>query len=229
MVLLRQLDSGQILPIWIGMAEARAISLELHGIELQRPMTRDLIASLLRNLDAELEEEEVHDLREGTYFGLLKLRVEGLAEPEWIDTRPSDGLALALRTDARIRVARKLLDDQPDYRFLALDTPEQVVRAAGLTVVALNDEWREEFSLPDRTGIVVIATGGEARRRGMLRGDLIVGINDRVPRQPLDLLEAIAATPSGETLQITYWRDGEEVSVELDLETPDRPQVDRVA
>jgi bifunctional DNase/RNase len=229
-VLLRELDSGQVLPIWIGIAEARAISLELHGIELPRPMTHDLMAVLLRNLGAKLEEVVVHDLREGTYFGLLKLRVAGQDEARWIDTRPSDGLALALRTDARIRVAKKLLEERPEFQFRAPDTPEQVVRAAGLTVVALDGVWQREFSLPDdRRGIVVIATSGEARRRGIERGDLIVEINGEVPDQPLDLLDAIADTPVGEKLRVTTWRDGEETSVELDLTTPELPSVENVA
>ncbi len=229
-VLLRELDSRQVLPIWIGIAEARAISLELHGIELPRPMTHDLMADLLGHLDADLEEVVVHDLREGTYFGLLKLRIAGQTEARWIDTRPSDGLALALRTDAKIRVARKLIEDQPEFRFQPPETREQVVRAAGLTVVALDDVWRNEFSLPDdRAGIVVIATSGEAKRRGIQRGDLIVAINGAVPRQPLDLLDAIADTSANEKLRLTYWRDGEEISVELDLSTPELPRVENVA
>jgi len=229
-VLLRELDGGQVLPIWIGIAEARAISLELHGIELERPMTHDLMANLLHQLGAELEEVVVHDLREGTYFGLLKLRVAGEAEARWIDTRPSDGLALALRTDAKIRVARKLIENQPEFQFQPPETPEQVVRAAGLTVVAVDDVWRQEFSLPaGRAGIVVIATSGEARRRGIERGDLIVAINGDVPEEPLDLLDAIAATPADDQLRITYWRGGEETTVELDLTAPELPSVENVA
>ncbi len=221
-VLLRALDSGQVLPIWIGVAEARAISLELHGIELQRPMTHDLMASLLGHLDAELEEVVVHDLREGTYYGLLKVRRAGRDEPQWIDTRPSDGLALALRTDARIRIARKLVDDLPEYRFLPPDAPEQVVRALGLTVVAADDAWREELELPDRAGLVVIAAAGEAVRRGMRRGDLIVEVGGRTAQAPVDLLEAIAEVPPGGALRVVYWRDGEEHAVELDLAVRER-------
>ncbi len=228
-VLLRELGSGQVLPIWIGIAEARAISLELHGIELRRPMTHDLMASLLGHLDAELEEVVVHDLREGTYYGLLKVWQAGQDEPRWIDTRPSDGLALALRTDAKIRIARKLIEELPDYRFQPPDTREQVVRALGLTVVAADDEWREELSLPDRPGVVVIAAAGEAGRRGMRRGDLIVEIDGRPTREPVDLLTAIADAPAGEKLSVTYWRNGEESTVELDLAIPERPKAERVA
>jgi bifunctional DNase/RNase len=229
-VLLREVDSGQVLPIWIGIAEARAISLELHGVELTRPMTHDLMVDLLHNLDAELEEVVVHDLREGTYYGLLKLRLAGRAEPRWIDTRPSDGLALALRTNARIRVSKKLIDDLPDYRFQAPDTPEQVVRALGLTVVAADEVWRRELELPDRPGIVVLAAAGEAQRRGLRRGDLIVDIDGRTPHQPLDLLQAMTDAPAGGTLRVTYWREGSEYSAELSLAGPGRrSEADKVA
>lgn len=227
-VLLRELDSGQVLPIWIGIAEARAISFELHGVELPRPMTHDLMSHLLAALDAELEEVIVADLKEGTYYGLLKLRVAGDNQPRWVDTRPSDGLALALRTDARIRVARKLLENSPDYQFMAPESPEQVVRALGLTVVAWSPEIAQELSLPDRPGLVVIDVSGEAERRGLRRGDLIVEVEGRVPAEPLDLLEAIESH-DGSRLSLTYWREGEETTVELELRRKRRPSVENIA
>ena len=227
-VLLRELESGQVLPIWIGMAEARAISFELHGVELPRPMTHDLMTHLLSTLDAKLEEVIVADLREGTYYGLLKLSVASDPRPRWVDTRPSDGLALALRTDATIKVARKLLEDLPDYQFMAPESPEQVVRALGLTVVAPSPELTREFSLPDRPGLVVIATSGEAKRRGLQRGDFIVSLDDQTPREPLDLLDAVENS-SQASLSVTYWRAGEEATVELNLGALSRPTSKNVA
>ncbi len=227
-VLLRELGSGQVLPIWIGMAEARAISFELHGVELSRPMTHDLMTNVLATLGARLEEVVVSDLRDGTYYGLLKLRIDGEAEPRWVDTRPSDGLALALRTDAIIRIASKLIEDLPEVDFMAPESPDQVVRALGLTVVAPSAELRAELSLPDRQGLAVIATSGEARKAGLARGDLIVAIGGAVPREPLDLLRAIEDA-DGATLSVTYWRDGGETTVELSLAVPERPQSDNVA
>ncbi len=227
-VLLRELDSGQVLPIWIGMAEARAISFELHGIELSRPMTHDLMANVLATLGARLEEVVVSDLREGTYYGLLKLRVDGESEPRWVDTRPSDGLALALRTDATIRIAKKLIKDLPNIDFMAPESPDQVVRALGLTVVIPNDELKSELSLPDRRGLAVIATSGVAKKAGLARGDLIVTIDGATPSEPLDLLRAIE-NATGNKLSITYWRDGVETTVELPLDVPERPQSENVA
>ncbi len=220
-VLLRELESGQVLPIWIGLAEARAISFELHSVELPRPMTHDLMTHLISTLGGELEEVIVADLKDGTYYGLLKLSVAGDSQPRWVDTRPSDGLALALRTNATIRVARKLLEDLPAYQFMAPERPEQVVRALGLTVVAKSPEVVEELSLPDRPGLVVIASSGEAEASGIRRGDLIVSIDGNTPEEPLDLLEAVEKS-SGSVLSLTYWRDGEETQVELSLGLPQR-------
>ncbi len=227
-VLLRELGSGQVLPIWIGVAEARAISFELHGIELSRPMTLDLMTNVLATLGAHLEEVVVSDLRDGTYYGLLKLRIDGEAEPRWIDTRPSDGLALALRSDATIRINRKLIENLPDVQFMAPESSDQVVRALGLTVVAPSADLRSELSLPDRHGLVVIATSGVAKRAGLVRGDLIVALDGTPPREPLDLLGAVEDA-TGSTLSVTYLRDGEEATVELSLDVPKRPQSDNVA
>ena len=223
-VLLRELDSGQVLPIWIGLAEARAIAQALHGIEPPRPQTHDLTASLLGHLGATLEEVVVTRLFEGTYYGLLKVRDES-GEARWVDTRPSDGLALALRTGARIRVAAKILEEQTDFQFQAPESSQQVVRVLGLTVRAPTPELREQFGLPERDGLVVVAVAGEAERRGLERGDLIVDVDGKVPEEPLDLLEAIRGSAEG-ILGLTYWRDGKEKSVELEIRYED-PELER--
>ena len=105
-VVLRDPASGSVLPIWVGPMEAQAIALVLHGVVPPRPMTHDLMAKLISELHAELEEVIVTDLRNSTYFGVLRLRVAGEKKPRDVDTRPSDAIALALRAGAPIRVAR---------------------------------------------------------------------------------------------------------------------------
>lgn len=214
-VLLRALDSGRVLPIWIGLAEARAIVQALYGVEPQRPQTHDLMASLLRHLGATLEEVVVTDLAEGTYYGLLKLRTAN-GETRWIDTRPSDGLALALRAGAEIRVSAQILEDEADFQFQAPEASEQVVRVLGLTVRSVTSDLVAEFGLPEREGLVVVAVSGEAERRGLRRGDLIVDVDGETPREPLDLLDAIRDAAEG-ILSLTYWRDGKEKTVELEI------------
>jgi uncharacterized protein len=110
-VLLRDPESERVMPIWIGTAEAEAIARSLHGVEMPRPMTHDLLASMLQSLGARVEEVVIREQRQGTYYGVIRLRNGTRRDPIEIDSRPSDGLALALRTGASIRVARSLLVD----------------------------------------------------------------------------------------------------------------------
>lgn len=215
-VLLRELETGQLVPIWVGTAEARAIATALHEIDYPRPMTHDLMASLLDRLDATLEELLIHDLVNGTYYGLLRLtpRDDG-GDPVLVDTRPSDGVALALRAGARIRVSQEILDTTPEVDFLAPDEPSQVARGLGLTVVAPNPALREEFGLPEGGGLVVIRAAGEAAEAGLRRGDLVLEVAGRSLDAPVDLLDALGEAPHGEPVTVRYWRDGDEDTVEV--------------
>ena len=214
-VLLRDLSTGRVVPIWVGLAEAQAIARGLAGMKMPRPMTHDLMADLIAKLDAKVEEVRIYDLSEGTYYGSLLLRVEGRAEPLLVDTRPSDGLALALRTGATIRIARSVIAQTPDFQFLAPEADEQVVQTLGLTVVAPSAELRQELGLPERKGVAVLSVMGEAEEKGLRRGDLIVEVNGTVPETPVALLDAVRKAPAGQAIRITYLRAGEETTVEL--------------
>jgi len=102
-VILREPESGNVVPIWIGLLEANAIALALEGTELPRPMTHDLMKSILHATGTRLLSIEIADIREGTYFAFLHL--EGNGETVRVDARPSDAIALALRCEARILVS----------------------------------------------------------------------------------------------------------------------------
>src|SRR5512140_3250260 len=102
-VILREPESGNVIPIWIGLLEANAIALALEGTELPRPMTHDLMKTILQARGMRLLSIEIADLRENTYFALLHL--EGNGESVQVDARPSDAIALALRCGARILVS----------------------------------------------------------------------------------------------------------------------------
>jgi uncharacterized protein len=110
-VLLREPATEGLVPIWIGTAEAEAIARSLHGVEMPRPMTHDLLASTIERLGARVVEVVVVEQRAGTYYGIIRLVNGARGERVEIDSRPSDALALALRTGAPIRVARVLLRD----------------------------------------------------------------------------------------------------------------------
>lgn len=219
-VLLRDPESGKVLPIWVGAAEAQAIALALHGVIVPRPMTHDLMATLLLELRAEVEEVVVHDLRDNTYLGRIRLRAAGDDKIRDVDSRPSDALALALRTGAPIRVARKVFATAPPFNFTAPDGPSQIVQALGITVVTATPALREEFKLGDRAGVVVTSVFGRAREKGLRRGDLIVEVNGKPVQEAIALFEAIRAAPAGDPIRITYWREGEKHEIELPADLP---------
>jgi uncharacterized protein len=223
MVLLRDQASGQVVPIWVGLAEGQAIAAALHEIPFPRPMTHDLMTNLLRELGAELEEVVVHDLVEGTYLGILKIRPPGGGERLLVDTRPSDGLALALRCGAEIRVHRKILEQSPDFDFLPPEPGEQVVRSLGLTVVSLSPQERVEEGLPEGPGVFVSRAVGEAAKAGMRRGDFILEVNGVAPETPMDFLDGAGRSEPGEPVHLRYWRDGAEHEVDVVPELRERP------
>lgn len=109
-VLLREHDEPhRVIPIFIGAAEAAAIALAVSGEDAPRPLTHDLLAVVFDALGGTLESVEVTELREGTFHALL--RVDGVEGPMALDSRPSDGIALALRLDAPILVAEAVLEE----------------------------------------------------------------------------------------------------------------------
>jgi bifunctional DNase/RNase len=99
-VLLKTRDGNKFLPIWIGHPEAAAILMKLQGANTPRPMTHDLMDDMLEKLQAECTRVSVTELRENTFYASIQLRIDG-REVE-IDSRPSDALALAVRTQAPI-------------------------------------------------------------------------------------------------------------------------------
>jgi len=102
-------SEGQKLPLWVGMQEASAIAAELESIPLDRPMTHDLLKTILGLVAVTVDHVEVHDLRGGTFFATLFLQKSDGSKVA-VDARPSDAIALALRTRAPIFVAKKVVD-----------------------------------------------------------------------------------------------------------------------
>ena len=137
-VILRDIGSQLFLPIWIGVFEANAIALRIEGVEPPRPMTHDLLRLVLEQLGATVEKIVISDLRESTFFALIYLRRGG--ELISVDARPSDAIALALRTEAPIFVLRSVLEKAQAADLTAESSDEDKLK-----------KWLEEIS-PDELG-----------------------------------------------------------------------------
>ena len=137
-VILRDVQSQLFLPIWIGVFEANAIALRIEGVEPPRPMTHDLLRSVLEQLGAEVEKIVISDLKESTFFAVIHVR-QG-EDSVSIDARPSDAIALALRANAPIFVLRSVLD-----KAQAVDLASEISDEEKLK------KWLEEIS-PEELG-----------------------------------------------------------------------------
>jgi bifunctional DNase/RNase len=136
-LLLKEMYGNRRLPIIIGSFEAQAIAMELEGINPPRPLTHDLLKTFVDNLSAVITEVLIDELRDNTFFAKIVLEVSSLENP--IDARPSDAIALAVRTEAPIFVSESVMESagfvpssetQSDYQFddskdLDLEMPDE--------------------------------------------------------------------------------------------------------
>lgn len=106
-VILKDLDGKRYLPILIGPFEATAIALALEGTQVPRPLSHDLMRTMLESMHATLEQIVIYDIKDSTFFAKLIVRQNG--DTQEIDARPSDGIALALRMQAPIYVSDKIV------------------------------------------------------------------------------------------------------------------------
>ena len=109
MIVLKDIAGEGVLPIWVGIFEANAIALEIEKSTTPRPMTHDLLRNVLRGFDARVTRVVVSELRDDTFFAVIWLERNG--EAISIDARPSDALALAMRSDCPIYVSRVVMDN----------------------------------------------------------------------------------------------------------------------
>jgi bifunctional DNase/RNase len=114
-VILRDKDGQRVLPIWVGIFEANAIALQIENVTTPRPMTHDLLRNVIADLNADVQRIVVSDLQENTFFALIYLTRNG--ETLAIDARPSDAIALALRTRAPIFVEEAVIDQAKTVDF----------------------------------------------------------------------------------------------------------------
>jgi bifunctional DNase/RNase len=141
-IILKDVNSETMLPIWVGAYEANAIALEIEKIAPQRPMTHDLLRNLIVEMGASVERVVITELRDNTFFAVIEMRTtEGTAM--MLDSRPSDAIALALRADCPIFV------------------DSEVIRASRNTVESEAEDQSDSASLEDEEWPDVIGEAGD--------------------------------------------------------------------
>ena len=138
-VVLKDDDEKLFLPIWVGIFEANAIALQLENITTPRPMTHDLLREMIQRLDARVTRIVINDLKDATFYAQIRLMIHRGTGDQMleIDARPSDAIALALRTEAPIFVAQSVLDQA------------QTITPEGETTEEKTKEWFENLSPED--------------------------------------------------------------------------------
>jgi len=126
-VLLKDVESEAMLPIWVGPFEANSIATEIEKVAPQRPMTHDLLRAVITQMGGRVRRVIVTELRDNTFFALIEIEIAG--ELVLIDARPSDAIALALRVDCQIFVRDEVfiassLADEPADQPVSLDDEE---------------------------------------------------------------------------------------------------------
>ena len=114
-VILKDKEGDRVLPIWVGLFEANAIALQIENVATPRPMTHDLLRHIITDLDGRVDRIVVSDLKENTFYAVVHLTVRG--ERVAVDARPSDAIALALRTRAPILVEETVIENAKTVDF----------------------------------------------------------------------------------------------------------------
>lgn len=125
-VLLLEEDELKALPIWVGPFEAHAIALALEGISLDRPLTHDLLLNICSRMDLKISMVIINDVREGTYYAEIHMWQN--SKELVIDSRPSDAIALALRTQTPIYITEKVAEGSLDINDLLSEEQSQELK-----------------------------------------------------------------------------------------------------
>jgi uncharacterized protein len=177
-VLLEERRGERVMPIWVGIFEARAIAMELEKVVPPRPMTHDLLKNILDGVKAQVASIVITDLKENTFYAQIALSAGGTSLH--IDARPSDAIALALRVNAPLYVAKTVFDNAPALELHGdAPTPVTVLKRHGLTLQNLTAPLAAHFHLSTPEGVLVsdVEAGSGAERDGLRRGDVIVAAN----------------------------------------------------
>lgn len=205
-VLLADPTGRRSMPIWIGEAEAMALEAAMEGQVSKRPMTHDLLASVITRLEADLEEVRVTELREDIYYALILLKgPKGVVQ---VDARPSDALVLAVKAKRPVSVERSIFDAR------SLSMARSLIELYGLEVQEMDEELRRALGHEGR-GVLVANVLPEtpAQEAGIRPGDVLERIQGKSVGTPAELEEALEKSQGKTGLEL--FRQGKRLKLVL--------------
>jgi bifunctional DNase/RNase len=201
-VLLADGEGKRVLPIWVGLPEGGAIERELKKAPSERPMTHDLLFSILGRVRTEVREVRIFKIEKQTYHASLLL--SSPQGPVQVDARPSDAIVLALKARAPIRVSSRVVEEQA----IPLSGGAKPVERAGIRVQELTLGLAPYFGFSGRRGVLVSEILADAENSGLRPGDIITGINSKETGSPDEFEKAFEGMKRGERIRVSYVREG---------------------
>ena len=207
------LDSGRkrVLFIWIGTSEARAIYAELQGIKNFRPLTHDLLASVINEFNGEVHRIVITHAKENVFYATIMVKKDGSFVE--IDARPSDSLVLALKFDTPVFVSKTLFETMS----LPMEVKAKIEDEYGIALQELTPELSEYLSFPPKRGVMIsgIRKGSQAAKDGLETGDIIADIGGQIIENESSLEKAF--TDSKAPVQARIFRNSRFMTFTLHL------------
>jgi hypothetical protein len=212
-VILADKDSKKALPIWVGLLEANAVERELRNEPSTRPMTHDLLCSILDQVHAKVKEVKIVELKDHTYYAKLFLTLN--KEVFEIDSRPSDAIIIALKSKAPVYVSAKIMDAQG----IALARKEEIGERYGIRIQELTTSLASQFNFKGKKGVLVseVITGSASEPSGIRAGDIITKINTKEVGSIHEFEVAFDAIKEESSIRISIFRDDKYQEVGFDL------------
>ncbi len=212
-VILADKDGRKALPIWIGLLEAHAIERELKSLATPRPMTHDLLHSILEQVHAKVKEVRIVELKDNTYYAKLFLVTN--KEVIELDARPSDAIILALKSKAPVFAAAKIIEDQG----VSLVRKENFGERYGIRVQELTPSLASHFNFKGEKGVLVseVVSGSASEASGIKAGDIITKVNLKEVGTVQEFEETFDATKPGSSVEILFFRENKFQEATFDL------------